>query len=220
MKKRILAGFCDYLLVYLLVSVLVGAIIIPTKENKIIEEFSRKTMTEIKEISKIKDNKEASEKYKNINKNLEKMRLLNLKSNSNLYMRIIYLVIMLIYYVIIPTFNGGMTLFKYIFKIKIKRVDNKKINLKTMLSREMFAFCFMNLFALFLIILAKSNFNPKMVLRLDNNIYILRNIYLIINLILIINRGRGIHDLITKTEVVSIEDKKESNIIERMRKRK
>jgi uncharacterized RDD family membrane protein YckC len=51
-------------------------------------------------------------------------------------MAIIYSIILLLYYAVIPIFFNGQTIGKKVFKLKIVRTDGKKIDYKIMFYRE------------------------------------------------------------------------------------
>ena len=122
--------------------------------------------------------------------------------SNNLIITIIDLLIMILYFIIIPFFTNGITFGKYILKIKIKESNKEKITLKPLIIRSLI------INGLLYYVLSIIN-----VLIFKNNTYfIILTILGIFQLLLVIGSGfmviyrhdlRGLHDIISKSSVIN-----------------
>ena len=117
--------------------------------------------------------------------------------------------IAIIYYVILCYFCGGVTLGKYIMKLRIIGANDKKLNIGHFLLRSLFVNLILsNLASIILVLTLNKDIFIKVYPRVSNTL----TIFLLVTLIFTMYRedGRGLHDIIANTKIISTkEDKKE-----------
>ena len=123
-------------------------------------------------------------------------------SYYGIYLSIINLIVVFLYFVCFQYFNKGKTLGKSIFNIKIISNDNKKLKFKQILIRSIIVnSIFTSLLSIIMIIVFKdNNYNTytSLIEMLDMGL-----IFLCFGFMLYREDGRGLHDLISNTKVVS-----------------
>ena len=129
-------------------------------------------------------------------------------SRQTVIVSIVTIVISLLYYVVYPCYNNGQTFGKKLMKIKIKKTNDTELSMNDLLIRGM-----INNSILVNII------NVILVLFLSKNIFLsasslvssIQYIVLIISLIMIAftKNAQGLHDKVSKTEVVVADTVKE-----------
>ena len=115
------------------------------------------------------------------------------------------IIIYILYFVVYQVYNNGQTVGKKLMKIKVKSITDESLSINTMLFRALIIYGIAaNIINLMLILLLKK----ELYLSISNTISIIQSLIVIISvfMILISKQKRGIHDIITKTEVVNKED--------------
>ena len=111
------------------------------------------------------------------------------------------IIIYILYFVVYQVYNNGQTL----MKIKVKSITDESLSINTMLFRALIIYGIAtNIINLILILLLKK----ELYLSISNTISIIQSLIVIISVFMILfsKQKRGIHDIITKTEVVNKED--------------
>lgn len=115
------------------------------------------------------------------------------------------IIIYILYFVVYQVYNNGQTVGKKLMKIKVKSITDESLSINTMLFRALIIYGIAaNIINLILILLLKK----ELYLSISNTISIIQSLIVIISvfMILFLKQKRGIHDIITKTEVVNKED--------------
>lgn len=115
------------------------------------------------------------------------------------------IIIYILYFVVYQVYNNGQTVGKKLMKIKVKSITDELLSINTMLFRALIIYGIAaNIINLILILLLKK----ELYLSISNTINIIQSLIVIISVFMILfsKQKRGIHDIITKTEVVNKED--------------
>lgn len=115
------------------------------------------------------------------------------------------IIIYILYFVVYQVYNNGQTVGKKLMKIKVKSITDEPLSINTMLFRALLIYGIAaNIINLILILLLKK----ELYLSISNTISIIQSLIVIISVFMILfsKQKRGIHDIITKTEVVNKED--------------
>lgn len=115
------------------------------------------------------------------------------------------IIIYILYFVVYQVYNNGQTVGKKLMKIKVKSINDEPLSINTMLFRALIIYGIAaNIINLILILLLKK----ELYLSISNTISIIQSLIVIISVFMILfsKQKRGIHDIITKTEVVNKED--------------
>lgn len=115
------------------------------------------------------------------------------------------IIIYILYFVVYQVYNNGQTVGKKLMKIKVKSITDESLSINTMLFRALIIYGIAaNIINLILILLLKK----ELYLSISNTISIIQSLVVIISVFMILfsKQKRGIHDIITKTEVVNKED--------------
>lgn len=115
------------------------------------------------------------------------------------------IIIYILYFVVYQVYNNGQTVGKKLMKIKVKSIIDESLSINTMLFRALIIYGIAaNIINLILILLLKK----ELYLSISNTINIIQSLIVIISVFMILfsKQKRGIHDIITKTEVVNKED--------------
>lgn len=115
------------------------------------------------------------------------------------------IIIYILYFVVYQVYNNGQTVGKKLMKIKVKSITDESLSINTMLFRALIIYGIAaNIINLILILLLKK----ELYLSISNTISIIQSLIIIISVFMILfsKQKRGIHDIITKTEVVNKED--------------
>ncbi len=196
--KRICAYFLDILIVSFIS--LAFTYFIPT--SKEYDDNINKYQSLLSEFSS-----EDIEPTEFINQTNDLIYILNKES---IPVTIVNLVLTIIYFVVIQYFMNGQTLGKKLMNLKIIPIKNKKITMNNYLIRSLLInSVFMNTLRIILILILKKSIYIKVN---DITTYLFGGIYLI-SLVMILLRedGRGIHDLIASTRVISLNDYVDDN---------
>lgn len=115
------------------------------------------------------------------------------------------IIIYILYFVVYQVYNNGQTVGKKLMKIKVKSITDEPLSINTMLFRALIIYGIAaNIINLILILLLKK----ELYLSISNTISIIQSLIVIISVFMILfsKQKKGIHDIITKTEVVNKED--------------
>ena len=115
------------------------------------------------------------------------------------------IIIYILYFVVYQVYNNGQTVGTKLLKIKVKPITDEPLSINTMLFRALIIYGIAaNIINLILILLLKK----ELYLSISNTISIIQSLIVIISVFMILfsKQKRGIHDIITKTEVVNKED--------------
>lgn len=115
------------------------------------------------------------------------------------------IIIYILYFVVYQVYNNGQTVGKKLMKIKVKSITDESLSINTMLFRALIIYGIAaNIINLILILILKK----ELYLSISNTISIIQSLIVIISVFMILfsKQKRGIHDIITKTEVVNKED--------------
>ena len=115
------------------------------------------------------------------------------------------IIIYILYFVVYKVYNNGQTVGKKLMKIKVKSITDESLSINTMLFRALIIYGIAaNIINLMLILLLKK----ELYLSISNTISIIQSLIVIISVFMILfsKQKRGIHDILTKTEVVNKED--------------
>ena len=115
------------------------------------------------------------------------------------------IIIYILYFVVYQVYNNGQTVGKKLMKIKVKSTTDESLSINTMLFRALIIYGIAaNIINLILILLLKK----ELYLSISNTISIIQSLIVIISVFMILfsKQKRGIHDIITKTEVVNKDD--------------
>ena len=197
MYKRFIAYFIDLLAIALIAGSLAVIFNVSKKADKdtekifqVYEKYANKEITR----------EEFVEEYNNTNYELT----INSKEVT-----IITIAVTIIYYVIMCYFCHGITLGKYIMKIRIVSANERKLNILNYLLRSLIINSILsNLVSLILVSTLSKDSYISISSKISNGFTII----MVISFIFMMYRddGRGLHDLISNTKVIDLKkDKKE-----------
>lgn len=203
--KRITAYLVDIMIITFISSLI--TFVIPTSENytKLTKQFSN--LTEEYANQKI-TKEEYLTKGSEINYSLSKETVAE---------SIVTLVITITYFVVFTYFMNGETIGKKIMKIKITSSNHKKLTMNNYLIR---ALIINSILLQFISILTILFLDKKTYLSVYNIISNVFSIIFVVSFMMILFRkdGRGLHDILANTKVISTE-KKEQEVEEKETKK-
>ena len=201
--KRVGAYIFDTIVLIVLVVFLTGPI--QSNDKKVSEEFKNYSQ-EIVELTgeyfsktSISDAKKALElenRIKNLSEETKKAQYKHRYSLYFLSQKIIILLLTIVYFVVFPFFNDGQTLFKKIFKIKVKYQSLSNLLIREELARNFIC----TSFVLYLI----SGINYSLFSLYIKYITPVTLTFMIINFLVFLIKKQAIHDIIAKTNVVEV----------------
>lgn len=201
--KRVGAYIFDTIVLVALVVFLTGPI--QSNDKKVSEEFKSYSQ-EIVELTgeyfsktSISDSKKALElenRIKNLSEETKKAQYKHRYSLYFLSQKIIILLLTIVYFVVFPFFNDGQTLFKKIFKIKVKYQSLSNLLIREELARNFIC----TSFVLYLI----SGINYSLFSLYIKYITPVTLTFMIINFLVFLIKKQAIHDIIAKTNVVEV----------------
>ena len=201
--KRVGAYIFDTIVLVVLVVFLTGPI--QSNDKKVSEEFKNYSQ-EIVELTgeyfsktSISDAKKALElenRIKNLSEETKKAQYKHRYSLYFLSQKIIILLLTIVYFVVFPFFNDGQTLFKKIFKIKVKYQSLSNLLIREELARNFIC----TSFVLYLI----SGINYSLFSLYIKYITPVTLTFMIINFLVFLIKKQAIHDIIAKTNVVEV----------------
>lgn len=203
--KRITAYFVDIMIITFISSLI--TFVIPTSENytKLTKQFSN--LTEEYANQKI-TKEEYLTKGSEINYSL---------SRETVAESIVTLVITISYFVVFTYFMNGETIGKKIMKIKITSNNHKKLTMNNYLVRSLIINSILLQFISILTILFLDKKTYLSVYNIISNVF---SIIFVVSFMMILFRkdGRGLHDILANTKVISTE-KKEQDVTEKETKK-
>lgn len=203
--KRITAYFVDIMIITFISSLI--TFVIPTSENytKLTKQFSN--LTEEYANQKI-TKEEYLTKGSEINYSLSKETVAE---------SIVTLVITISYFVVFTYFMNGETIGKKIMKIKITSNNHKKLTMNNYLVRSLIINSILLQFISILTILFLDKTTYLSVYNIISNVF---SIIFVVSFMMILFRkdGRGLHDILANTKVISTE-KKEQDVTEKETKK-
>lgn len=203
--KRITAYFVDIMIITFISSLI--TFVIPTSENytKLTKQFSN--LTEEYANQKI-TKEEYLTKGSEINYSL---------SRETVAESIVTLVITISYFVVFTYFMNGETIGKKIMKIKITSNNHKKLTMNNYLVRSLIINSILLQFISILTILFLDKKTYLSVYNIISNVF---SIIFVVSFMMILFRkdGRGLHDILANTKVISTE-KKEQDVEEKETKK-
>ena len=198
--KRVGAYIFDTIVLVALVVFLTGPI--QSNDKKVSEEFKSYSQ-EIVELTgeyfsktSISDSKKALElenRIKNLSEETKKAQYKHRYSLYFLSQKIIILLLTIVYFVVFPFFNDGQTLFKKIFKIKVKYQSLSNLLIREELARNFIC----TSFVLYLI----SGINYSLFSLYIKYITPVTLTFMIINFLVFLIKKQAIHDIIAKTNI-------------------
>ncbi len=203
--KRITAYLVDIMIITFISSLI--TFVIPTSENytKLTKQFSN--LTEEYANQKI-TKEEYLTKGSEINYSLSKETVAE---------SIVTLVITISYFVVFTYFMNGETIGKKIMKIKITSNNQKKLTMNNYLVRSLIINSILLQFISILTILFLDKTTYLSVYNIISNVF---SIIFVVSFMMILFRkdGRGLHDILANTKVISTE-KKEQDVTEKETKK-
>jgi len=193
--KRVIAYIVDIVIVTILAQLITG--VIPTSER------AKGSLENLVDLTKqFTEKKISNSEYSSL--------VLNAQYNvsrETVIQELITIAVYIGYFVVLPFYKEGQTIGKKIFGIKIKRKQNDKLTINSLLIRALILYNIaLNILSEILIVtLTKNSYlNANKVFGYVNIAVIMVTIFM-----MIINKdGRGLHDLASGTIVVSEEEKK------------
>ena len=192
-NKRFFAYIIDIFIVLVIANLITMFIPISEKTQDYYKELQT---TQKKMYDKEIDVKEYTDIVVEVNYNIAKCTVL---------ISLTSIIIYILYFVVYQEYNNGQTVGKKLMKIKVKSITDESLSINTMLFRALIIYGIAaNIINLMLILLLKK----ELYLSISNTISIIQSLIVIISVFMIIfsKQKRGIHDIITKTEVVNKED--------------
>ncbi len=200
-SQRLLAFIVDFLLLSILINLITMFVPVNSTATKLYKE-----QNEV--IENYLDGNISMEEYVN--------QLVDLGydiSKQTVIVSLVSIVISLLYYVVYPCYNNGQTLGKKLFKIKIKKLNNKELSMNDLLIRSMINNSILvNIINIILVLFL----NKDLYLSSSSLILGIQYLVLIISVFMIAfsKNSQGLHDKIVNTEVVVVDTVKEDVLCE------
>ena len=125
---------------------------------------------------------------------------------------IITITVVILYFIVLQTYNNGQTLGKRLMRIKVMKNNNKDLTMNDMISRNLFT----NSILADILIVTITLFGKSAYFYGSTIVRLLQYLFILITFFMIIIRkdGRGLPDMIAKTKVVSLLIKVEDEELE------
>ncbi len=192
-KAYFFQRFAAYIVDILIVSLVFSLITLPIPESKNLSKIEDEMIT-------------LNEKY--LNEEIDTDQYINQSisiSHDAAYESFIYTIIqialIILYFVVFQFYNKGQTLGKKIFRIRVVKSDGQELSMNDMIFRSFI----INSILVNMIILAFTLLASDTIYFYTSNILqFVQGLLLIITVIMVVYRqdGKGLHDMIAKTEVV------------------
>lgn len=196
--KRAVAYLIDLIIVLLLAGII--STIFVNNENY--KSESNKLMELTKSYTEGKITKEEyTKEFDNVNYYLTK---------DSTEVTIINLGVAIIYFVVLCYYCGGITLGKYLMKLRIVSANDKKLNIGHFLLRSLLVNLLLsNIMSIILVLTLNKDTFISVYPKVSNTLTIL----LLATVVFIMYRedGRGLHDLVASTQVISTKEEKKDN---------
>ena len=204
--KRVMAYLMDFLFITILVSLIVNIKFInPYLDNyrKAYDEYNE-LITDVNEDKLNVESSEYKTKIVELTYDLNKYRVISASISSILFLG---------YFGVLQYFLNGQTLGKKIMKIKVASANNKKLTILNFITRSVILnnIIFSVLLIVGVFVFSKSNYYY---LSLVVSYLELLVMSLIVLMLVLRKDNRGLHDLITNTRVISVDDKNDITIID------
>ncbi len=193
--KRIVAYLIDLIIVMLLAGIISNIFV----NNDNYKNETQKLLELTRDYSEGKITKdEYTKESENVNYYLTK---------DSIGVTIINCSVAIVYYVIMCFYCGGITLGKYIMKLRIVSANDKRLNIGHFLLRSLFVNLILSNILSILMVLC---LNKDTFIKVSSKVSSALVIFLLATLVFIMYRedGRGLHDLIANTKIISTKDEK------------
>lgn len=194
--KRVIAFIIDLLIVTILSGLLT---IMLTNSDKYNEDNQKLLEITEKIIQENVNQEEYMQEFNELNYNLTK---------DSLEVTIITVAVTIVYYSIMCYFCHGITLGKYILKIKITSANDKPLNIFNYFLRSLLV---NNILSNVVTIILINTLSKESYINISGRVGNVFTILMIVSFIMMMYRddGRGLHDLIGNTKVINIKDLEE-----------
>ena len=191
--KRVIAFIIDTLIV----TILSGILTIIFTNNEKYNEDNKKLLELTEKITQEKVNQEEyMQEFKEINYNLTK---------DSLDVTIITIGVTIVYFTVMCYFCHGITLGKYILKIKVTSANDKPLNIFNYFLRSLIINSVLSNIVTIVLI---NTLSKESYINISGRIGDVFTILMVVSFIMMMYRddGRGLHDFLGNTKVVSIKD--------------
>lgn len=203
--KRVIAYLMDFLFITILVSFIVNIKIINPYLDKYRDTYDEynKLITNVNENKLDTESDEYKTKIVDLTYDLNKYRVVSASISSILFLG---------YFGVLQYILKGQTLGKKIMKIKVTSVSDKKLNILNFLTRSVIL---NNILFSIILIVGVYVFNKNNYYNLSLIVYYIELLVMSLIVLMIVLRkdNRGLHELITNTKVVAVDENSDVVII-------
>ena len=203
--KRVIAYLMDFLFITILVSFIVNIKIINPYLDKYRDTYDEynKLITDVNENKLDTESDEYKTKIVDLTYDLNKYRVVSASISSILFLG---------YFGVLQYILKGQTLGKKIMKIKVTSVSDKKLNILNFLTRSVIL---NNILFSIILIVGVYVFNKNNYYNLSLIVYYIELLVMSLIVLMIVLRkdNRGLHELITNTKVVAVDENSDVVII-------
>lgn len=203
--KRVMAYLMDFLFITILVSLIVNIKIINPYLDKYRDTYDEynKLITNVNENKLDTESDEYKTKIVDLTYDLNKYRVVSASISSILFLG---------YFGVLQYILKGQTLGKKIMKIKVTSVSDKKLNILNFLTRSVIL---NNILFSIILIVGVYVFNKNNYYNLSLIVYYIELLVMSLIVLMIVLRkdNRGLHELITNTKVVAVDENSDVVII-------
>ena len=203
--KRVIAYLMDFLFITILVSLIVNIKIINPYLDKYRDTYDEynKLITNVNENKLDTESDEYKTKIVDLTYDLNKYRVVSASISS---------ILSLGYFGVLQYILKGQTLGKKIMKVKVTSVSDKKLNILNFLTRSVIL---NNILFSIILIVGVYVFNKNNYYNLSLIVYYIELLVMSLIVLMIVLRkdNRGLHELITNTKVVAVDENSDVVII-------
>lgn len=194
--KRVIAFIIDTLIVTVLSGLLT---IVFTNSDKYNEDNKKLLELTEKIVSEKQDQDKYMKEFNELNYDLTK---------DSIEVTIITIGVSIVYYSIMCYFCNGITLGKYILKLKITSANDKELNILNYFLRSLIV---NSILSNIVIIILINTLSKESYINISGRVGNVFTILMIVSFIMMMYRddGRGLHDLMGNTKVINIKDLEE-----------